>query len=136
MRRFRCVLSVISLAILGSSQACHILQLTEEGFGGSFLHALHGLAIYENSGGGAFLIDQNKFPYRCDDSITGGLSDLFNHTITPWSPELQAIVEKEEGQPCKRLDYLAVDHQIALIGASWDDLDSLAIKRVGLQTFN
>ena len=87
MRRFRCVLSVISLAILGSSQACHILQLTEEGFGGSFLHLLHALAIYENSGGGAFLVDQNEFPYRCDDTIAGGLGDLFNYTITPWSPE-------------------------------------------------
>ena len=130
MRQITCLLGVLGFAIL-PSQACHILQLTEEGFGGSFLHLLHALAIYESSGGGAFLVDHNKFPYRCDDSVAGGLSDLFNYTITPWTPEMQAIVETEEGQPCKRLDYLAVDHQVALIGATWDDLDSLAIKRVG-----
>ena len=130
MRQITCLLGVLGFAIL-PSQACHILQLTEEGFGGSFLHLLHALAIYENSGGGAFLVDQTGFPYRCDDSIAGGLSDLFNCTIMPWSSEVQATVEAGEGQPCKRLDYLAVDHQVALIGATWDDLDNLAIKRVG-----
>ena len=130
MCRLLCLLGVAGLAMLASSQACHILQLTEEGFGGSFLHLLHAVAVYESGGAGAFLVDQTKFPYRCDNSVAGGLSDIFNSTIMPWSPETQATVEAKEGQPCKRLDYLAVDHQLALLGASWDDLDSLAIKRV------
>ena len=51
--------------VLGLVSACHILNLSDESFGGTFLHLLHAIAIYEGSGGGHFLIDQSKFPYRC-----------------------------------------------------------------------
>ncbi len=96
-------------------QACHILQLTAEGFGGNLLHLLHALTIYEGSGGGTFLIDHSRFPYRCDDTNVGGISDFFNHTgLRPWSQETQKDVEKEENQACKWLDFLSLDHQVLL----------------------
>jgi hypothetical protein len=55
----------ILVVILGSADACHVLPLSEESFGGNILHLLHAVAIYEGSGGGDFLVDQRKFPYRC-----------------------------------------------------------------------
>ena len=41
-------------------------------------------------------------------------------------------MEAEEQQACKTVDYLAVDHQVALLGATWDELDSIALRRVGV----
>jgi hypothetical protein len=96
-------------------QSCHILQLTEEGFGGNFLHLLHAVAIYEGSGGGAFLIDHSRFPYRCNDTNVGGISDFFKYPgLRHWTPEAQAQIEAEEKQPCSRIDFLALDHQVRL----------------------
>lgn len=107
-----CVAAALVLRIF-VVQACHILQLSSEGFGGNFLHLLHAVAIYEGSGGGAFLIDHSRFPYRCDDSNVGGITDFFNHTgLRPWSRERQKDVEDEEKQECKWLDFLSLDHQV------------------------
>jgi hypothetical protein len=69
---------------------------------------------------------------RCDDTAAGGFSNFFNYSgVLTWTPEAQAEAEAEEGQPCKHLDFLAVDHQVSLLGATWDELDSIALKRVG-----
>lgn len=112
-------------------KACHILSLTQEGFGGNVLHLLHAIPIYEGSGAGAFMVDHTAFPYRCDDSNKGGFSDFWNHTeVLPWTKEAQTRLEKSTGTSCKRLDFLAVDHQVSLLGATWDELDSIALRRV------
>ena len=124
---------VIALAHLG--KACHILPLTQEAFGGNFLHLLHAIAVYEGSGGGAFMVDHTMFPYRCDDTGKGGFSDFWNHTgVIPWSKDTEERYKKRTGDACKRLDFLAVDHQVALLGATWDELDSIALRRVGCRT--
>jgi hypothetical protein len=101
------------LCAIPVTQSCHILELTEEGFGGNFLHLLHAVAIYEGSGGGAFLVDHSRFPFRCDDSSFGGITDFFNHSgIIPWTQEVQGKIEAAEQKPCKRIDFLSLDHQV------------------------
>ena len=126
----QCICSWLALM----ARACHILPLTEEGFGGNMLHLLHAIAIYENKGGGPFFVDHTRFPYRCDDSNSGGFSDFWNYTgVLAWSKEDQAKLEKSTRTTCKRLDYLAVDHQVSLMGATWDELDAVALRRVGKQ---
>lgn len=78
------------------------------------------------------MVDHTKFPYRCDDTNKGGFTDFWNYTgVIPWSQEAQADVEKKTGTTCKQLDFLSVDHQVSLLGATWDDLDSVALRRVG-----
>ena len=77
------------------------------------------------------MVDHTLFPYRCDDTGKGGFSDFWNHKgVAPWSKESQERYEKRTGDLCKRLDFLAVDHQVALLGATWDELDSIALRRV------
>lgn len=117
------------------ARACHILPLTEEGFGGNMLHLLHAIAIYESKGGGPFFVDHTRFPYRCNDSNSGGFSDFWNYTgVLAWSKEAQGKLERSTRTSCKRLDFLAVDHQISLMGATWDELDAVALRRVGKQS--
>ncbi len=108
--------TVVLVILCGNwAESCHILELTEEGFGGNFLHLLHAVAIYESSGGGAFMVDHSRFPFRCDDSSSGGITDFFNHTgIIPWTKEAQVKAEAVEKHPCKRIDFLSLDHQVVI----------------------
>ncbi len=77
------------------------------------------------------MVDHTTFPYRCDDTGKGGFSDFWNHTgVIPWSKDAEERHKKRTGSACKRLDFLAVDHQVALLGATWDELDSVALRRV------
>ncbi|BDA44816.1 hypothetical protein COCOBI_06-2940 [Coccomyxa sp. Obi] len=77
------------------------------------------------------MVDHSRFPFRCDDSNSGGITDFFNHTgIIPWSKEAQAKEEAVEQQPCKRIDFLSLDHQVTLLGTTWDELDSIALRRI------
>ena len=77
------------------------------------------------------MVDHTMFPYRCDDTGKGGFSDFWNHTgVIPWSKDTEERHKKRSSHACKKLDFLAVDHQVALLGATWDELDSVALRRV------
>ncbi|KAK9908258.1 hypothetical protein WJX75_004935 [Coccomyxa subellipsoidea] len=64
--------------------------------------------------------------------VGGGpaLRPLGERIPRPQKAEVQGKIEAAEQKPCKRIDFLSLDHQVALLGATWDELDSIALRRI------